>query len=218
MRSFSPTCAALLRLCHPAWIAALCVAAPRFTAAETLLNPSGVELGARGAPAAALVDSARVAETVRSIVGAGESRSIGFPGNADAIGFLRGTFETLGFERIASQHLKVPTARQEYAYALLPGESGAVGDTVALRCLLPNFARTNTIPPSGLSGELVYVHRGDEREYDGHELSGSIVLVEATAAQRWRLAANLGARAAIFIESSDPRLYTGGAFGSRPPK
>ncbi len=214
MRSFSPTCAALFRLCHPAWIAALCVAVPRITAAETLLNPSGVELGARGASAAALVDSARVAETVRSIVGTGESRAIGFPGNADAIGFVRGTFETLGLERIASQHLEVPTARQEYAYALLPGESGAVGDTVALRCLLPNFARTNTIPPSGLSGELVYVHKGDEREYDGHELSGSIVLVEATAARRWRLAASLGARAAIFVESSDPRLHTGGAFGT----
>ena len=67
------------------------------------------------------------------------------------------------------QDVVVPVAAQEYARALLPRATGGY-DTLALRSFQPNFARTNTTVPTGISGHLVYTVDGSEAGYDGAEM------------------------------------------------
>ena len=187
-------------------------------AQAAFLDPSGVELGAYGAEIGARVDSARFVEIVKSLTVEDGSRAFGMPGNVDATEYIARTFTELGFEIVVRQQMSLPVARHHYAYAVLPrpptsseGDS-APGDTIHLHSLIPNFARTNTIAPGGISGRLVYTKRGYEREFNGHDMAGSILLAEGTVEDRWKLAVTLGSRAAIFIESDDPYTPSGGIF------
>lgn len=178
------------------------------------VDPSDAELGAFGARITAHVDSSRFVETLRGIVGDRETRSFGTGGNEAATQYIAGEFSRIGLDNIKTQALSLPVARQHYAYALLPrsDEPGAPCDTLRLCALMPNWARTNTIGPDGLPGRIVYVREGREREFNGHEMTGSILLAEALVEDRWRLAASLGSRAAIFIDSPDPTIVSGGSF------
>ncbi len=187
-------------------------------AQTAFLDPSGVELGAYGAEIGARVDSARFVDIVKALSPEDGSRAIGMPANIDATDYIARTFTELGFEHVVRQDMSLPVPRQHYAYAVLPrpptlsdGDS-APGDTVHLHSLMPNFARTNTIVPGGISGHIVYSERGYEREYNGHAMAGSILLAEGTVEDRWKLAATLGSRAAIFIEPDDPYIQAGGMF------
>jgi hypothetical protein len=181
---------------------------------NSFVDPTGVELGELGSQYASRVDSARYLATLRALTVEDGSRSIGRPGNVAATEYIANIFDSLGFEHLSYQRLQAPVARQDFAYMVLPGVGEVLGDTIPIQCLIPNFARTNTIPPGGMHGRLVHTVKGEVSEYNGHDLDGSILLTDATAGQKWRLAAALGCRAAVFIESEDPNIRTGGAFGT----
>ncbi len=162
-------------------------------------DPSAVELGEIGSRHAAQIDSARFMRSWE-LLSRYPTREIGTAGNEAATDYIAATFDSVGMQKVSRQRVTVADARQEYAYAVLPLEDGAY-DTIPLRCYAPNFAHTNTIPPGGLKGHLVYSRTGEAREYNGHEMEGSVLLAEMTVEERWRLASTLGSKAAIFIES-----------------
>jgi hypothetical protein len=162
-------------------------------------DPTFLELGAIGAEAINRVDSVRYHRIVRDLC-APVTREIGTRGNRTTIEYIENVFDSLGLTSIKRQRFSVPIARQYYARAILSSANGAL-DTVNLYSYSPNFARTNTIRPGGLRGHLVYTRTGHAREYNGTKMDGSILLAEMTVGNRWRLAAGLGTRAAIFIES-----------------
>ena len=179
-------------------------AAPCLAQTAAYADPSALELGELGARISAQTDSAALVEVVSRLSTAFPTRAIGRPGNRDAADYIASVYDSLGFQRIRRQRVETPTPEDVFAYALLPLAEGGY-DTVQLHSYTPNFARTNTLPPSGLRGHVVHAHRGNVAEYNGHVMDGSILLADMTVGERWRLAPQLGCRGAIFIEAEDPR-------------
>jgi len=54
--------------------------------------------------------------------------------------------------------------------------------------------------PEGISGEVIYAGPGRLIDFDHKPVDGSIVLMELDSGKNWSIAANLGARALIFID------------------
>ena len=65
----------------------------------------------------------------------------------------------------------------------------------------PNLARTPTLPPGGLEGELV--DGGDGRGLEGQPVAGRIVLLDYDSGRAWVDAFHLGAAAVVFLESPE---------------
>lgn len=181
--------------------------------AQPYLAPSAIELGGLGAERSAALDSARFATIFAGITGDHPTRELGSPGNDSATDYIRRQYDALGLLNISRQEFDVAATRQRYAYAVLPLAQGQY-DSIPLRSYHPNFAHTNTVPPNGLRGHVVYTVTGEPYEYDGQAMEGSIVLCEMTVESRWRLASTLGSKAAIFIQSDDPNLNVAAEFNT----
>jgi len=187
----------------------LCLVAVPIRAQTTSSAHTVIELGAVGAQLVSRMDSTRLVETVRTL-SSYPARDIGSPGNVAAAAWIADEFARIGLKDVQRQGMSAPIPLQEYAYALLPLETGGY-DTIRLQSYRPNFARTNTTFPEGIRGHLVHVEHGYEHEYNGQVMDGSILLAEMTASTQWRIAATLGARAAIFLEPRDS-LYRANPF------
>ena len=127
------------------------------------------------------------------------SRVPGYPGEVEARAYARRVLEAAGYapETIREEPFECATPVDEGARIEVGGES------LPLYCLWPNLVRTPTLPPEGVRAPLVDAGRGDWIDYDGREIEGAIVLLDFTSGRNWQKAAELGAAAAIFLESQD---------------
>ena len=121
-----------------------------------------------------------------------ESRLAGYPGSAAAADYIERHLLGLGLE----------THRDTFA-VVVPVDLGgrlAWGDeSVVLRALWPNAARTATLPPEGVRALAVWGGHGDWGDFNGEEIAGRVVVLDFASGDNWLKAAALGARAVIFI-------------------
>ena len=73
--------------------------------------------------------------------------------------------------------------------------------------LWPNLVQASPTPPEGLEGRLVYVGNGDYADFNKKFSPGDIVLMEFNTGNNWQKAAELGAKAVIFIEPSTTNYF-----------
>ncbi|MGD2185734.1 MAG: M28 family peptidase [Desulfobacterales bacterium] len=66
-----------------------------------------------------------------------------------------------------------------------------------------NAVTPQTVTPSGLSGPLIYVGRGELKLMNAKQITDSIILMELDSGKNWLHAANLGARALIYIDRGE---------------
>ncbi len=138
------------------------------------------------------VAEARLDQDLQAMVSQG-SRVAGYPGNARAADYIIEQFQQLGIETLV-QEFNLPAPLDE-------GAQLQVGDkSYELACFWPNLVRTSQVPPEGISGELIYVGRGNLSDYNRKSVAGSIVLLDFNTAQNWLNAPLLGAAAVVFIE------------------
>ena len=78
------------------------------------------------------------------------SRVTGYPGCGEAADWLLGRLRKAGIDEVYELSFKVPVPIDE-GFQLV-----SKTDTVAVHAMWPNLVRTPTLPPSGLSGHLVY--------------------------------------------------------------
>ena len=93
----------------------------------------------------------------------------GSPGEAESLGYIRSRLDELGFRTRLLHH---------DAYISLPGRSLVQVDNAALRSITHSFSRA---APDGVRGELVHVGAGNDADFAGRDLRGSIVLVDGIA-------------------------------------
>ncbi|MCD6469380.1 FtsX-like permease family protein [Candidatus Bathyarchaeota archaeon] len=74
------------------------------------------------------------------------------------------------------------------------------GITYEAYALWPNGIQTCPIPPEGIEGRIIYVGKGRLADFDGLNVTDSIVLMDFNSQENWLNAAKLGAKAVIFIE------------------
>ena len=138
------------------------------------------------------VNPGRLADTVRTLSSMG-SRVAGYPGNAAAAQYVAGQFRQIGLQNIRVEHFPVTVAVNDGASIT------ANGVTHTLYPLAPNLVQTCQLPPSGLTGHLIYAGNGALENFNGKNVAGSIVLMDFNSESKWLNAPRLGARAVIFI-------------------
>jgi hypothetical protein len=83
-----------------------------------------------------------------------------------------------------------------------------MSDLIASQPITGNAVTPQTVAPPGLSGPLIYAGRGELKHLNGKQIADSIILMELDSGKNWLQAANLGARALIYIGRQDsPRIF-----------
>ncbi|MEW6357440.1 MAG: FtsX-like permease family protein [Planctomycetota bacterium] len=126
------------------------------------------------------------------------SRVTGYAGCDEAAAYVEMRFRELGLTDIVSEDFKlaVPVDRG----ALLVAGEGENAVEIPIHGLWPNMVRTSKLPPTGVSGRLVYGRGGYMVDFNGKEVEDSVVLMDFSSSTRWLNAAQLGAKAILFIE------------------
>jgi hypothetical protein len=145
----------------------------------------------------------RLRETIEILASYGD-RSTGTAGNQAAAAYIKERFAQLGFETVGSHEFSVPVMNDQGSTLILPKRQA----TVAIRPFLANAVSPGEIPDTGLSGPLVYVGSGALHEFNGKAIEGAVVLMELDSSKNWLQAANLGARALIYVDRGNlPKMF-----------
>ena len=158
-----------------------------------LLLPPLLAAPSPAAPAPAPELEERLRRSVTAL-SAPASRMTGYPGIIQAADWLTAELEAMGIEEIHRHEFPVPVPMDQ-GFRLEAG-----GESLRLFGLWPNLARTPTLPPGGLEGELV--DGGDGRGLEGQPVAGRIVLLDYDSGRAWVDAFHLGAAAVVLLESA----------------
>jgi cell division protein FtsX len=123
-------------------------------------------------------------------------RSPGTEGNRQAATYLRQRLQEIGIDTVASQSFSLPIRRHGASTLILPDRQ----TPAALYPLTLNAISVGGTDADGLSGPLVYVGDGRLEDFNHKPIAGAIVLMEFDSGRNWLHAANLGARALIYVD------------------
>ena len=73
------------------------------------------------------------------------------------------------------------------------------GKSHQIHAVRPNVLQASVTPEQGLTGEAIYVGKGEVSEYRGRSAAGKIVVMDFDCQGRWLTAFAFGAKAVIFI-------------------
>ena len=129
------------------------------------------------------------------------SRVPGYPGNKAAADYIEARFRSLGLRKIKREAYSVTVPAEEFFTLEYRGRK------IKVSALWPNHVRTSTLPPEGITGQLIYGGDGSLANYSGADLKGAVVLLDFNCGFRWLDAGLLGARAVIFIAPEDTTFF-----------
>lgn len=122
------------------------------------------------------------------------SRVPGTEGNVRAADYVLKRFQQIGLERVNAEVYNVTSPVTKNASLVINGASYKVSP------FYPNGVAPSSTPKEGITGNIVYGGNGTPREFNGKKVEGSIVALEFNSGMSWITAADLGARAIIFLE------------------
>ena len=133
-----------------------------------------------------------------------KDRSTGTVGNQEAALYLKKKLEQLGYGDLGTYRFSVPVMRNEKSSLILSERDIQID----LHPIRGNAVTPQTVAPPGLFGPLIYVGRGELEDLNAKQIAGSIILMEMDSGKNWLHAANLGAKALIFIDRGEsPNLF-----------
>ncbi len=139
---------------------------------------------------------------IHALAAAGD-RSTGSSGCQSAAAYIREQFEAVGFSDIGVERFSTPVREQGNCQLVIPGHQGQC----PLRQIQANAISPPATPPEGLTGPLVYAGSGDLSELNGKPVEGAILLMELDSGKNWISAANLGAKALIYVDRGASSRY-----------
>ncbi|MBT8365766.1 MAG: M28 family peptidase, partial [Deltaproteobacteria bacterium] len=141
-------------------------------------------------------------ETVEKLTSFGD-RSTGSSGNQKAAAYIKERFSALGFETVGSHQFDVAIVKHKNSILTVPDRNLSI----PIRPIRGNAVSPQTIPPSGIQAPLIYVGSGDFHELNGKEIEGSVILMELESGKNWLYAADLGAKALIYLDrGNSPKI------------
>ncbi|OGF45252.1 MAG: hypothetical protein A2452_10065 [Candidatus Firestonebacteria bacterium RIFOXYC2_FULL_39_67] len=144
------------------------------------------------------ISPAGLKENIRELVSY-KSRVSGYPGCDKAADYILSEFRKAGLTGIKEFEFEV----------VVPVDKGAKlkinrsKKEIQIYSVWPNLARTSTLPPEGITGNIYYTGDADISNFNGKEIKGSIILADFNCDTKWLNAFMLGAKAVIFVEPDD---------------
>jgi hypothetical protein len=123
-------------------------------------------------------------------------RSTGTAGNQTAAKYIKEKFVQLGLESVATQVFTVAVVRYGKSTLTLPDR----GLTVPIHPIRANTITPQMVARPGISAPVIYVGGGELHEFNDKTIEGAIILMELESGKNWQYAANLGARALIYVD------------------
>ena len=124
------------------------------------------------------------------------SRVPGTPGNIAAAQFVQQQFQDIGLQKVHAENFLVTVPVTQSASLNFKGKSWKVAP------MYPNHVVPSSTPPDGITGQLIYAGEGAPRDFNGQPIKGSIVVLDFNSGMNWFTAADLGARAVIFLSTN----------------
>ena len=119
------------------------------------------------------------------------SRAPGTLGNAQAAAYMQSRFAQIfgaGKVKVESYQVTAPVTKS----ATLNGQP--------VYPIYPNAVVPSTTPIDGIRAPMVYAGQGLPQNFNGQKIDGAIVVLEFNSGLGWITAADLGARAVVFLE------------------
>jgi hypothetical protein len=123
-------------------------------------------------------------------------RSTGTPGNIAAAEFIKKQLNQFGYDRVGSFGFSVPVRQHKESTVFIPDRQLSF----SIFPLRANAISPGTISPRSIAGPLIYVGSGRLHEFNGKTIMGAVVLMELSSGKNWLNAANLGAKALIYVD------------------
>uniref|UniRef100_I2Q375 ABC-type antimicrobial peptide transport system, permease component n=1 Tax=Desulfovibrio sp. U5L TaxID=596152 RepID=I2Q375_9BACT len=193
----------------------------RAGSADVAADPAGAALAAAWL-AAPDGEGELARAVVTSLAGLG-GRLTGSAGCRAAADAVEGFFRGLGAGEVGRLYYQVPAmAHGPAALAVSGGAHAATaaggqpavaadaqpavagGGQAAVAPLALNALTPGAVPPAGLTGPLVYAGHGAYRDFNGRLPDGAIVLMDLDSGRNWQAAAELGAKALVYVDAGGP--------------
>ncbi len=129
------------------------------------------------------------------------SRAPGTPGNAQAAAYMQNRFAQIfgaGNVQVENYTVTAPVTKS----ATLNGQR--------VYPIYPNAVVPSTTPLDGISAPMIYAGQGLPQNFNGQKVEGAIVVLEFNSGLGWITAADLGARAIVFLEPEQTATQTRG--------
>jgi len=128
------------------------------------------------------------------------SRVTGYTGSQKAAEYIYQKFLEYGLSNVSYQYYNAAIPIDyETSITVYPE-----GIKLPAYAIWPNGIATSFV---NISGNLVYARAGEWGDFNGKEVNGSIVMLDFNSQNHWLRAAELGAKAVIFIEPNDTNTY-----------
>ena len=132
-----------------------------------------------------------------------KDRSPGRIGAIQTAEFIKSQLKNLGYSTIGSQTFYLPV-RQKGICTIKVGNEG---QPLALDPFLSNAISPGTIPKPGLTAHVVYVGKGELKDFNDSTIKNAVVLMDLDSANNWINALSLGAKALIYIQGPNPDKF-----------
>jgi hypothetical protein len=123
------------------------------------------------------------------------SRVPGTPGYAQAADYVQKRFQEIGLQGVRADRYQVtvPVTQGQGTLTLN-------GRALPIYPVYPNGVAPSTTPRDGISGRIIYGGAGAPANFNGQEVADAIVALDFNSGMNWITAADLGARAVVFLE------------------
>ena len=117
--------------------------------------------------------------------------------------FIASYFKSLGFDMIGSQTFSSPMRLKKSSEITLLKSGLRFG----IDTFLSNAISPDTTGTPGITGPLVYVGKGEMKDFNNKKIKDAIILMDMDSAGNWVNALSLGARAIIYVYKTPPDKF-----------
>ncbi|HVF85594.1 MAG TPA: M28 family peptidase, partial [Abditibacteriaceae bacterium] len=123
------------------------------------------------------------------------SRAPGTQGNTQAASYVEKRMRDIGLQ-VSSDTYNVTAPVTTGGRATL----NVGGQSLSVLPMYPNGVAPSSVPRNGLTAPMIYARGGQPRDFNGMTVKGTIVALDFNSGMNWITAADLGARAIVFLE------------------
>ena len=114
------------------------------------------------------------------------------------LGHFKGDFSKSNDVKTGIQSFLVPVT--EFKQGTMKRDDPLYQEVISLPPLRLNAVTPPTTKPEGITGHVIYVKDGQLEEFNGKDVRGAVVIMDLVSGKNWINAAQLGAKALVYVD------------------